>query len=91
MIFGFESDKDFSVWQLWGPNQVRIVHRVKGNWAGTQTFNLPPHNGATVLSLAIVRGSVALGVNGAEITRTQAAGQVGLYVQDGIARFRFGK
>jgi hypothetical protein len=90
LIFGFESDKDFSVWQLWGTDEVRIVRRVKGSWTGIQTFKLPPGNGAPVLALAIARGEVALGANGAEITRTQATGQVGLYVQGGGARIRVG-
>ncbi|HZK80340.1 MAG TPA: hypothetical protein VFC46_04715, partial [Humisphaera sp.] len=27
LIFGFESDQSFSVWQLRGPGEVRLVHR----------------------------------------------------------------
>jgi len=91
LIFGFESAENFNVWQLWGANQVRIVRRVKGKWAGTQMFNLAPHDGAAVLSLAIANGAITLGANGVEITHNEAAGQIGLYVQNGSARFRVGK
>lgn len=91
LIFGFESDKNFIVWQLWGSNEVRIVHRVNGKWKETQYFKLPPREASAVLSLAIVGETVVLSVDWVEIARIHATGQVGLYVQDGSARFRVGR
>ena len=88
LIFGFESAKEFYLFQVLSGTRARVVRRTGGRWRVLEIKDRPRVEGRDVLSLKIVDGRVVLSVNGAEFGTYDVKGRVGLNVDSCRVLFR---
>ena len=88
LVFGYQSPDDFSALQIVADQQARIVRRAGGKWQRIKTYPAPAAtNGRHIVSVNCSDDVAILTVNGEELERLSAKGQVGLHVENCTVRF----
>ena len=88
LIFGFTSSNDFYTWQFTGGRTLHMNHFEAGKWTGLRKFALAKGDGPVTLEVQSNSAGASLRAEGKEWATMRCNGSVGLYVQEGTARFK---
>ncbi len=88
LTFGDTSPKDYWLFQIRLDGTLGIIQFKDGHWQRPLPLNMPPKKSPLALSLTQDKDVITLIANGKTVHTLTAAGQIGLNIQYGQARFK---